>query len=394
MKKRIFSIVLALCLAFGSTLPAFAAKSSNTLKFDENGEFTILHISDCQDTYPAKKEMFTYIEYMLDIYKPDLVVLGGDNTIGPKETKEEAVKELVTPFVENEVYFTLVFGNHDHEQGIDKDKLLKMYQKHGGKYCLAYDADPDLTGTATHNLPVLSSDGKKVKFNVWLFDSNTYAYDENNPEKRIGYDSVREDQIKWYNETYAKLEKEAGETVHSLAFQHMVPPEVYEAMFPKFFIEMSPLTETYNNGKIYPIFLPKTSAFKGHLFEPPSPGVINYGQYDAMLENGDVTGIFAGHDHINSYEIKYKGIKIVNTPGVTFHAYGNEFTRGCRVITVNESNTSKFDSDVITVNRLALMNKDFAKDMDTSRFTAGFWGVFGNVLLLLKRVSGIVTWIF
>ncbi len=394
MKKRIFSFVLALCLVFGTALPAFAANKSNPLRFDENGEFTILHICDCQDGYPAKEKMFTYIEYMLDTYKPDLVVLGGDNTVGPKETKSDAIKELVSPFVKNKVYFTLVFGNHDHEQGVDKEELLKMYQKHGGKYCLAYDADPSLHGCAIHNLPVLSSDGKEIKFNIWLFDTNTYVYDENDPTKRLGYDSVREDQVKWYNETYAELKEEAGGTVHSLAFQHMVPPEVYDAMFPRFFIEMSPLTETYNNGRIYPIFLPKTSAFKGHLYEPPSPGVFNYGQYDAMVKNGDVLGIFAGHDHINSYEIKHKGIKIVNTPGVTFNAYGNEFVRGSRVITVNEDDTSEFDSDVMTVNRVALMNKEFAEDMEISRFSAGFWSVLGNVLLLLKRVSGIVTWIF
>ncbi|MBQ4626702.1 MAG: hypothetical protein IJB45_05560, partial [Clostridia bacterium] len=60
----------------------------------------------------------------------------------------------------------------------------------------------------------------------------------------------------------------------------------------------------------------------------------------------------------------------------------------------SEDDTSKFDSDVITVNRLALKNKDFAEDMDISRVKAGLWGALGNILLLLKRISGIVTWIF
>lgn len=394
MKKRIFSAIMALCLVFGTVLPAFAADNSDVLKFDENGEFKILHLCDCQDDYPAETKMFTYIEYMLDVYKPDLVVLGGDNSIGLKDTKEDAIKELVSPFVENEVYFTLVFGNHDDEQGVDKETLLKYYQKHGGKYCLAYDADPSLHGCAIHNLPILSSDGEKIKFNIWLFDTNTYVYDENDPTKRLGYDSVRADQVEWYNETYTALKDKAGETVHSIAFQHMVPPEVYDAMFPEFFIDMSPLTESYNGGKIYPIFMPKTSAFKGHLFEPPSPGVFNYGQYDAMVENGDVLGVFAGHDHYNSYEIKHKGIKIINTPGVTFHAYGTEFTRGSRLITINEDNTSKFKSEVITVNKLALKNSNFASDMDISPVKAIFWESLGTLLLFLKNISGIVTWIF
>ena len=224
MKKIILSITLVCLILISSTIPAFAAQKPVGLQFGSDGEFKILHICDCQDGYPAQERMFTYINYMLDIYEPDLVVLGDDHTVGRKETKADAIKELVAPFIAHETYFTLVFGNHDHEQGVDKEELLKMYQSAGGKYCLAYDAVPELTGTATHNLPIYSSDGTNIKFNLWMFDSNTYAEDENG--NRLGYDSVRKDQIEWYKETYTKLSNDSDETVYSLAFQHMIPPDV------------------------------------------------------------------------------------------------------------------------------------------------------------------------
>ena len=385
MKKRIFSVILAVCMIFSAAMPAFAA-SKSVLKFDENGEFKILHLCDGQDGYPAQERMMTYINYMLKVYEPDLVVLGGDNTVASKEDKQDAIKELVAPFVENKVYFTLVFGNHDDEQGVDKNTLLKYYQKYGGKYCLAYDADPRLHGTAIHNLPILSSDGKKIKFNLWMFDTGTYVYDEDG--NRLGYDSVTPDQIEWYKKTSKAIEKEAGEKINSLAFQHMVPPDVYDVMFPDVPFELSPLTECYN-GKNYPIVCPDTSVFDGHLLEPPSPGVYNHGQFDSMVERDDVLAIFAGHDHINSYEVEHKDIMIINTPGMAFRAYGNEFVRGGRLITVNEDDTSKFKSEVITVNDLALKNKDFAEDMDINRLDAGFWVVFGKILLVLSEISGI-----
>ena len=168
----------------------------------------------------------------------------------------------------------------------------------------------------------------------------------------------------------------------------MVPPDVYDAMFPDVPFELSPLTENYN-GKTYPIVCPNTSVFDGHLFEPPSPGVYNHGHFDAMAENGDVLAVFAGHDHINSYELEHKGVMIINTPGMAFRAYGNEFVRGGRLITINEEDTSKFTSEVITVNDLALKNADFAEDMDINRFEAGFWVVFGKILLVLSEISGI-----
>lgn len=387
--KKIVTLTLVCVLLIASIIPASAAQKNEKLQFDKDGEFKVLHLCDCQDGFPAQERMFTYINYVLDNYKPDLVVLGGDNSVAAEETKEDAIKELVTPFVEHETYFTLVFGNHDHEQGVDKEELLEMYQKYGGKYCLAYDAEPDLTGVANHNLPIYSSDGEKIKFNLWLIDSNHYAEDENG--ERIGYDSVREDQIEWYKDTYKKLEKEAGEKVYSLCFQHIIPGEVYKVMFPEVKKPLSPVTETYNNGKHYPVIFPDTSAFIGHIYEPPSPGPINYGQVDAMVETGDVLSILVGHDHKNSYEIDYNGITLINTPGISYNAYGSEFVRGSRLITIKEDAPDTFESEVITVNEIAYEDEDFREAMDISKFKAGFWLLLGDILLGLAKASGYIA---
>lgn len=392
LKNKIISAVLTLCIIIAPILPSFATEP-DVLHFNENGEFKILHICDGQDGYPAKEKMITYINYMVKTYKPNLVVLGGDNTVANEEAKELAIEEYVKPFVENGVYFTLVFGNHDDEQGVDKDTLLKYYQKYGGKYCLAYEAKDELHGSAIHNLPVLSSDGEKIKFNLWMFDTGTYVYDEEG--NRLGYDSVTPDQIEWYKETAAKLEAEAGEKVYSLAFQHMIPPEVYEAIYPSVSFDIKYVTETYNDGKNYLVLTPNTNAFEGHIYEPASPGVYNHGHFSSMAETGDVLGVFAGHDHINDYVTEYDGIKIVNTPGVSFNAYGNEFVRGSRLITVKEDNTSEFTSEVITVNDAVYNDADLAKEMGISKFTAGFWKFSENLVLgFVDFLGGIAYFIF
>lgn len=393
MKKRIFSVLLAVLIAFTALTPAFAQENTGVLRFDENGEFKILHLSDCQDFYPFEEQMMTYIDYVLRTYEPDLVVLGGDNSIGLKDTKELEIQQLVEPFVRNKIYFTLVFGNHDHEQGVDKETLLSYFQKYGGEYCLAYDAVPELHGTATHNLPVYASDSDSVKFNVWLMDSGSYVYEDNDEsKKRLGYDCVNPDQIEWYKSVSKSLEEQEGAKVPSMVFQHMVVGEIYDAMFPAVPFSLSPLTENYNNGKYnngknYPIVCPDTSVFKGHLFEPPSPGYYNHGQYDAMLERGDVLAVYSGHDHLNTYEVEYKGIIIINTPGASYNAYGNQFVRGSRLITISEDSPEDFDTKLLTVNRLVYKDAEFASEMGISRFTGLFWSILGNWLLLLKNIS-------
>ncbi len=383
MKKRILAALLAVCLVFGSGVMAFAEgeTAEPILKFDENGEFKVLHLCDCQDGYPADQRMFDYINYVLDEYDPDIVILGGDNTIGEEETKELAVEELVKPFVENKTYFTLVFGNHDYQQGYTNDELFAMYKKYGGEYCLAYDAVPELHGTATHNLPVYSKDGSKIKYNLWMFDSGTYVDG--------GYDCVRQDQIDWYIETSNALAAEAGEKVPSLAFQHIIVGDVYDALFAEIPFSLGILTANYN-GKYYS-YLPKLHNFSGFLVEPPCPGVDNEGQLEAMRKQGDVQAIFSGHDHVNSFETEVNGIKIINTPSPTYNSYSSIVNKGARLITIKEEDTSKFTSELITYNNLVVANPELADIFDLSVGEARLYNFLGDLALTLTKICSLFS---
>ncbi len=395
--KRFVSIVLALVLVFSACAISASAYDLVPLKFDKNGEFKIMHLCDCQDGHPADQKMLKFIDAALKEYQPDIVVLGGDNTVGPEDSKKLAIEELCNVFVKNETYFTLVFGNHDREQGVENDELLPMYQFYGKGYCLAYDEVPSLHGTGTHNLPVMSSDGTKVKFNLWMFDSGSHYIDDEGNDLGF-YDCVRKDQIEWYQKESNELATLAGGKVPSLAFQHIVVGEVFDALFHESLVDLGVLTPKTNNGKIYSFF-PKTENIQdGFLFEFPCPSEKNEGQFEAMVAQKDVLAIFSGHDHINSYTTELDGIKIINTPGATYNSYGNEITRGMRMITVKENDTWNFETEVVTISQFALDNKDFAEDAEIDTFTAGLMLFLGDVLLALneatKIFSSVITMIF
>lgn len=384
MKKRIFSAVLALALIIGVCFSVSAAETAEPLRFDANGEFKIMHLCDCQDGYPADTRMLKFIDAALKEYQPDIVVLGGDNVVADHDVKEAGIKELCDVFVANETYFTLVFGNHDHQQGYTDDEQLAMYQNHGGKYCLAFDAVPELTGTATHALPVLGSKTDDTKFMLYMFDSNQYVSVNGFEDE---YDCVNPDQIEWYKNTSKAIEAQEGEKVPGLAFQHIIVGEVYDALFFESPVELGELTRTFN-GKTYS-FLPKTNNFTGFLLEFPCPGYYNHGQFDAMVEREDILGVFSGHDHINNFETELNGIKIINTAGVTFNSYGKEMTRGMRMITVKESDPWNFETESVTINGFALENKDFANDAGIVSIGAIITEALAKVMLALGEFSGV-----
>ena len=216
-----------------------------------------------------------------------------------------------------------------------------------------------------------------------MFDSGSYAADENG--KKVGYDCVREDQIAWYQEKSAALDKLAGEQVKSLAFQHIVVGDVYDNLFYESIFDLGELGRSFN-GKHYS-FLPKTENFTGQLFEYPCPGYYNCGQFDAMVKQGNVLGIFSGHDHVNSYETERDGVWIINTPGATYHSYGNDLVRGSRLITINEKDTSTFSSRIVTVNDAAIADETFAADVGISPTFAKIQMFFGEVAKVLGRAA-------
>ena len=125
--KRILSLALVLVMVFSAFAVNASAAENGVLRFDENGEFKVMHICDCQDDYPANPEMLKFLDAVIKEYKPDLVILGGDNTVA-ENNMENGIRELVSVFVENETYFTLVFGNHDHQQDLTDDQQLIVYR--------------------------------------------------------------------------------------------------------------------------------------------------------------------------------------------------------------------------------------------------------------------------
>ena len=60
----------------------------------------------------------------------------------------------------------------------------------------------------------------------------------------------------------------------------------------------------------------------GERNEDECPGPFNSGMFNAILERGDVKGVFVGHDHVNDYYGNYYGVLLGYAPGTGFGAYG------------------------------------------------------------------------
>ena len=145
-------LTIAFTSADATVIPRVDPRSYPPLMFDENGEFTILHLTDFHeymlvegatvaDLMPMdtlKPRLTEFIDSCLNEVEPDLVVLGGDNIFGLS-----AIAEMTDPpvsiltyraiaefFEARGQYWTLTFGNHDSESLLDKIDFMNEVIKY------------------------------------------------------------------------------------------------------------------------------------------------------------------------------------------------------------------------------------------------------------------------
>ncbi len=386
--KKAFAVLMAVLMLSTAFIMSVSAASitDSVLKFNEDGKFKIMMFADSQDDENLEATTTQLMIEALDTYEPDLVVFMGDNTVaGGYENQAKAIEAVVAPCVEKGVPFTLVFGNHDQEQGVTNEVLLKEYQKYPG--CLAYDAVPSLYGCGNHNLPILASEGVKIAFNLWFVDSGTTTAEAG------GYDYVREDQINWYKDTAAALKALNGDKlVPALSFQHIIVPEVYDAVgMMKLPFKIDDFY--YNNTSYLPV--PNFGAYEGFIFEPPCPSHINGGQMAAWLETGDVLGTFYGHDHVNDFTTNYEGIDITTVPTVGCNSYSNNINRGVGLITLDENDLTTYEYEALRMYDFALAEGSKIPECDgaLSTFEYIFYKVIDQFLTALHKMASVFSFI-
>ncbi len=382
--KKVISVLMSMLLIFCISIPMVsAAEETDTetkLQFNEDGTFKILNISDIQDGANLMDITADFIAAAIEAEDPDLIILTGDNIAGYRtlsaSKSEKAIRAIMDILDPYGIPVAIVFGNHDEAySGLTKEEQMAIYNEYSCS--ISVDDGDALWGCGTYNIPIYASDDDtKVAFNCWLFD--TGANDENGD-----YDHVKADQIEWYVETSNAL-KEAndGEAVPSLVFQHIIVPEIFDAL-EQVDSKTSGAIAKYGNYYI----LPETAAEGSILGEACCPSGYSEGEFDAFVEQGDVLGIISGHDHCNSFIVPYEGIDLINTPTCGFRSYGSNDSRGVRVITLSEEDLWSYDTYVVTF-------PDLFEDDTWQMFRFNFYGFFSEISAFFNNLWGKITNLF
>lgn len=326
---------------------------------DEEGNisstpFKILSFTDTHfDTY-RKKGYFTMKFFIENIQteKPDLVVIVGD--LITSSTNRARAIQVCEVMEKLGVYWIAVLGNHEGDNGrsISRAEFAELYSSY--PHCLVesdtkFTADGEqVWGNGNTQINILTTGGA-VSQSLFFIDSGNRISKEDAEKFNLSkddYDYVKPSQVSWYKERTAMLD----EGVKSMVFLHIPLREYADAY------EAAPknVDGTLNIG---------TEGEDGTVtsFGEKREGVAcskhNGGLFDAILESGSTQAVVAGHDHVNDFRIRYKGVWLCynrSSGYSSYNAYTKELStklmQGASIYTINASGEIEF-SDIINGER-------------------------------------------
>ena len=343
LKKIFLTIFLA---AFGLMVLSFSSSAyeKTELKFNSDGKFTILLFTDIEETELPMSDSVKLWDAAIEKVKPDLIVYNGDNqkvqqSTDAFENVKQAITEITKPASENSIPFAVIFGSNDANCGVSKDKQLGIYKSISG--CLNGSENASSSGSGAFNITIKSSTNESDAFSLWFFDTCTPLGDDDTPFKPSAQKQA-ESQNQWYEKKSELLkEKNDGKPLPSLVFQHEPVPEIYNLLKKTDSKSSDSVKGQGDNSSNYYIKSDETS---GTLNKGPYFSSYMDGRFDLWKQQGDVIGAFFGHDHRNDIGGTVDGIYLSQTFKSGVRGYGEAKYSGVRVITLDENDTSKFDT--------------------------------------------------
>lgn len=299
------TMLMAICLFLFNSLAMKAQK----LTFHDNGEFKIVQFTDLHYVYndPRSQAALQCIDNVVSAEHPDLLIFTGDNIYS--KPAEATLRQLLDRIDRQKVPFVMLFGNHDFEQGLPNFALYDIIRQTRNNIM----PDRGSFESPDYALIIGSHDGKHAAAVLYCMDSHAYS----GLKDIKGYDWIKPYQIEWYIQQSKQFTQNNGGTpLPALTFFHIPVPEFNQAASSE------------------------SAILHGSRMETACAPVINSGLFTAMKTQGDVMGIFCGHDHDNDYTVMWQGILLGYGRFSGGNTEYNHLPNGARVIVLKEGSRS------------------------------------------------------
>ena len=344
MKKILFLLLILICIFI--IILKSGKINENKLYCDENGDFTVLIVSDPQcDTKKQWIEARDELQILINRSNPDIVIINGDMN-SKNQISVEMWNLFISPIVNKNIYLATTNGNHDpflkknYEIYSSYEKCLNSTVSKGN---LNYEAARPMN----YVIPIYSNDKKSIVFAIYGMDTGT--------GNKYGYEGLTKKQINWYKEQSNNLKKKNnGNNVTSVVCMHIPLTQTIDMFYSG---ENKNATAKKTGGK-YSVFgvtnqvgsgitdyVCENGTFVKESFIHATAPQNDRDFFDAVLKQGDVKAIIFGHEHKTNLVGSYNGVLLGFAGKLSTGCYSDTICRGGRIIKFNQENPQKFTTE-------------------------------------------------
>ena len=309
------------------------------LSFRADGTFHILQLTDMHWKGAAGRDAtaFSLVRDIVARERPDLIALTGDISCDGNAWRMVRVMDALAGLLESlGVPYTYTLGNHESDgehAGTGRQHALAAALE-AYPLCLFERGAPEL-GVGNYAVPVFPhGGGDRPAWMLYHLDCHSgidYVMGDGATARRDAY--IRPEQLRWLEGAHRSLQERHG-AVPSLLFDHVPLPE---------------FDDVWMFDGVYGDRLEK-------VWHPP----VNSGLFSLLYRLGDFRGVFAGHDHVNSFHGTMMGILLAYGRCSGYQtACEDYFKRGGRVIVVGEQ-SGRIEDTYIALHDGSAANAAFA----------------------------------
>ena len=322
-----------------------------TLQKKTGKDFKILNLTDPQlandEWAEGHKNRAILTHTVTELVKkedPDLITVTGDLAWAGEIAAYDALADLLDSF---ERPWAPVWGNHDNQGGAESiDALVERYLTH--PYCVYEKGDPKL-GNGNYVIAI-EEEGKVVEGVIMMDSHDRMPYIDAEGTEHEEWAKLIPEQLVWYREQIKMLEDlGCRDTTMMMHIPIYAYRDAWKAAFkagvdPKTVLpENSSAPELWNEGY-------ETS------FGVKYEGICSYpadeGMFDVICELGSTKHVISGHDHVNSFVIPYKCVKLIYGLKAGAGCYWKPILNGGTVFRVTENGVADVWHSFVDVSEL------------------------------------------
>ena len=322
-----------------------------TLKKKPGKDFKILNLTDTQlasDEWTEGHKNRAILEHTLTELvrkvEPDLITVTGDLAWAEETLAYDSLADLLDSFARP---WAPVWGNHDNQKGPESiEALVSRYLTH--PYCIYERGEPSL-GNGNYVIAI-EEEGKIVEGVIMMDSHDRMPFIEADGSEREAWAKLIPEQLVWYREQIEML-KALG-CNDTTVMMHIPICAYNDAWNAAFNAKLDPNSITSENSANAENW---NKGYEGS-FGVKYEGICSYpsdeGMFDVICELGSTKHIVSGHDHVNSFVIPYKGVKLIYGLKTGAGCYWNPVLNGGTVFRVTEKGVSDVWHSYVDISEL------------------------------------------